>query len=70
MEIKQQLNEKVTSNVKGFFGKRKQTDEHSKTQQKPYSNQTQLTRTGRNAVLAKYAVNDWLTYDRRGITYL
>ena len=56
--------------LKGFFGKRKQTDEHSKTQQKPDSNQTQLTRTGRNAVLAKYAVNDWLTYDRRGITYL
>ena len=23
-----------------------------------------------NAVLAKYAVNDWLTYDKNGITYL
>ena len=23
-----------------------------------------------NAVLAKYAVNDWLTYDKSGITYL
>ena len=61
--------------LKGIFGKKKQTDEHSKTKQKPTDPNRLVTvdtveKNCKNAVLVKYAVNDWQTYDRSGITYL
>ena len=56
--------------MKEFLAK-KQTDEHSKTQQKPtYSNRMvtvdTVEKSWKNTVLAKYAANDWLTYHRSG----
>ena len=51
--------------------KQTKTDEHSKTQQKPNDSNRMVTvdiveNSWKNAVLAKYTENDWLTFDRRG----
>ena len=77
MEIKWQSNKKATTNTrsknknKTKSQKKKQTDEHSKTQQKPTDCNRMVTvdtvkKSWKNAVLAKYAANYWLTYDRSG----
>ena len=49
---------------------KKQTDEHSKTQQKPTDSNKMVTveqskRAGR-ILFSKYAANDWLMYNRSG----
>ena len=74
MEIKQQSNENTTTNTRSNNknkAKHKETDEHSKTQQKPTDCKRMITvdavkKSWQNAVLAKYAANYWLTYNRSG----
>ena len=51
--------------------KKTKIDEHPKTQQKPTDSERMVTidtveKSWKNAVLAKYDANDWLTYDRSG----
>ena len=58
--------------LEGFFClKQKKKDEHSTTQQKPTDSKRMVTvdtveKSCKNAVLAKYIGNDWLTYGRSG----
>ena len=54
---------KATTNARRIFWQKKQTDEHSKRQQKPTDSNRMVTvdtveKSWKNVVLAKYATND------------
>ena len=67
----QQTLELKTNKTKQKTKKPQQNDEHSKTQLKPTDSNRMVTvgtvkKSWKNAVLAKYAANYWLTYDKSG----